>query len=99
MLRMAPLPQCLPLRLLVNGTEEIDPRYAINFYSDTVKVENFVVTLDDGKLLVYEPLDLQLDVSGKPWEKTAGALMAKYEMNNTKMHNNDIAPFTMPMSS
>ena len=75
------------------GTRDIDPRYTINFYSDTVYVERKIVTLDDGKPLVYEPLALQLDVSGTPWEKTAGARMAKYEMNSTKMKNNDIVLF------
>ena len=75
------------------GTRDIDPRYAINFYSDTVYVEGKIVTLDNGKPLVYEPLALQLDVSGTQWEKTAGARMAKYEMNSTKMKNNDIVLF------
>ena len=75
------------------GTEDIDPRYAINFYSDTVVVGDIIVTLDNGKPLIYEPLALQLDISGKPWEKTAGARMAKYEINSTKLQNNDIVLF------
>ena len=52
--------------------------------------------LDDGKTrLVYEPWKVELDVSGKPYEKTAGARMKKYEVDPTgfkdgKLIDNDI---------
>lgn len=75
------------------GTDHLDKRYGINFFSDTIRVDDKVVTLDDGSPLVYDPLHLQLNVSGKPWEKTAGARMAKYEIDKKKMQNNDIVLF------
>ena len=77
------------------GTPDIDTRYAINFYSDTLYVDGKVVTLDDGSPLVYEPLAVRLDLSGDKYEKTAGARMSKYAIDRQafsdgKLQSNDI---------
>lgn len=75
------------------GTEDVDIRYYINFYSDTIEVRGENVKLDDGNLLAYYPLEIKLDVSGSPYEKTAGARMAKYENDETNAQRNDIVLF------
>lgn len=75
------------------GTEDIDVRYYINFYSDTIYIKNDVVKLDDGNFLAYYPLEIKLDLSGSKYEKTAGARMAKYENDETGSQRNDIVLF------
>lgn len=80
------------------GTDEVDNRYAINFYSDTLRVDGEVVCLDNGSPLVYMPLEVQLDLTGTTYEKTAGARMSKYEIDRTayndgQLQNNDIVLF------
>jgi hypothetical protein len=80
------------------GTDSIDTRYAINFYSDTLRVDGKIVKLDDGTPLVYMPLEVKPDVTGSKYEKTAGARMSKYEIDRTayadgKLQNNDIVLF------
>ena len=72
-----------------------DKRYAINFFSDTLRVDGNVVTLDDGSPLVYYPLEVKVNLTGSPYMKTAGARMAKYEVDRSayddgKLQNNDI---------
>jgi len=80
------------------GTDDLDTRYHYNFYSDTVYVDGKTVFLDDGTPLVYQPLEVWLVLTGSPYEKTAGARMAKYETDRTaysdgKLQNNDIVLF------
>ena len=80
------------------GTGEVDRRFAYNFYADTVLVDGRTVHLDNGKPLVYQPLAVKIDLTGSPYEKTAGARMAKYEVDRTayndgKLQNNDIVLF------
>ena len=80
------------------GTGNVDSRYAVNFYSDTLFVDGNVVYLDNGEPLVYRPLEVQLDLTGTTYEKTAGARMAKYEIDRTahadgKLQENDIVLF------
>ncbi len=80
------------------GTEDVDSRYAVNFYSDTLWVDDNVVCLDSGEPLVYRPLEVKLDLTGTPYEKTAGARMSKYEIDRTahadgKLQENDIVLF------
>ena len=80
------------------GTPEEDTRYAFNFYSDTVYVEGKVVTMQGGDPLVYMPLEVNLDLTGSPYEKTAGARMSKYEVDRTaysdgQLQSNDIVLF------
>jgi hypothetical protein len=80
------------------GTSDIDSRYAINFYSDTLYVDGSIVHLDNGQPLVYKPLEVKLDLSGTAYEKTAGARMSKYAIDRTaysdgKLQDNDIVLF------
>ena len=80
------------------GTGEVDRRFAYNFYADTVLVDGRTVHLDNGEPLVYQPLAVKIDLTGSPHEKTAGARMAKYEVDRTayndgKLQNNDIVLF------
>ncbi len=80
------------------GTGEVDRRFAYNFYADTVLVDGRTVHLDNGEPLVYQPLAVKIDLTGSPYEKTAGARMAKYEVDRTayndgKLQNNDIVLF------
>ncbi len=80
------------------GTNHLDNRYRLNFYSDTVYVDNKIVTLDNGQPLVYSPLEVTLDLTGSPYEKTAGARMSKYEIDRTAysdglLQDNDIVLF------
>ena len=56
------------------------------------------VTLDDGSPLIYYPLTVKLDLSNDPYEKTAGARMYKYEvdqaaMSDGQLRRNDIVLF------
>lgn len=80
------------------GTPDEDTRYSINFFSDTVYVEGNVVTMQGGAPLVYKPLEVKLDLTGSPYEKTAGARMSKYEIDRTaysdgQLQSNDIVLF------
>ena len=80
------------------GSDNLDKRFAINFDYDTVYVDDEVVLLDDGSPLVYKPLEVMLDLTGSPYEKTAGARMKKYEIDRTAysdglLQNNDIVLF------
>ena len=77
------------------GTKQVDSRFALSFYADTVKVNGKVVCLDDGKPLVYHPFEISSVTTGSPYEQTAGARMKKYEADATayeagKLQDNDI---------
>lgn len=79
------------------GTENEDPRFDFCYFDDALTdLDGNPIMLDDGKTrLVYEPWKVALDVSGKPYEKTAGARMKKYEVDPTgfkdgKLIDNDI---------
>ena len=79
-------------------TQNEDRRFRYNFYADTVYVNDVMVTLDTGEPLVYRPLIMALDLTGEPYEKTAGARMKKYEVDRTaysdgQLQNNDIVLF------
>ena len=80
------------------GTNNVDTRYAYNLYSDTVRVDGNVVYLENGKPLVYMPLAVGINLTNSSYIKTAGARMAKYEVDRTsyndgKNPNNDIVLF------
>jgi len=81
------------------GTDNQDPRFVMTYYADEVYDFNGnQVLLDDGTPLVYLPWKVSLDVSGQPWEKTAGARMRKYEIDFTatkdgNQSDNDIVLF------
>lgn len=80
-------------------TNEQDPRFDYCYYAGTVyDLKDNVVKLDDGTALVYEPWKVKLDLSDEPYEKTAGARMKKYEiddkaMKDGKLMENDIVLF------
>lgn len=85
------------LRIFGYGTEDEDPRFGFCYFGEDLKdLDGNPIMLDDGKTrLVYEPWKVELDVSGKPYEKTAGARMKKYEVEKTafkdgKLIDNDI---------
>lgn len=80
------------------STSSQDTRYDVNFFSGKVIVDGKEVLLDNGSPLVYEPLKIKLDLTGDPYEKTAGARMWKYEIDRTahadgKLQDNDIVLF------
>lgn len=80
------------------GTDSLDTRFAINFYADTVKVDGKVVKMESGEPLVYQPLVMAENLTYSPYEKTAGARMAKYEIDRKaytdgKLQDNDIVLF------
>lgn len=81
-------------------TPEVDPRFEWCYFAGAVKdLDGNQIMLDDEVTpLVYEPWQVALDVSGKPYEKTAGARMKKYEVDKTglkdgKLLDNDIVLF------
>lgn len=81
-------------------TLQVDARFDYCYFAGPVKdLEGNQILLDDGVTpLVYEPWNVALDVSGKPYEKTAGARMKKYEVDKTglkdgKLLDNDIVLF------
>ena len=80
-------------------TNEQDPRFDYCYYAGTVyDLKGNVGKLDDGTALVYEPWKVKLDLSDEPYEKTAGARMKKYEiddkaMKDGKLMENDIVLF------
>ena len=80
------------------GTDEVDARFEKNFYAGVVVVDGKTVMLDNGKPLEYMPLELRLNLTGSPYVKTAGARVAKYEVDRTahadgKLPDNDIVLF------
>lgn len=86
------------VRIYGYGTPEEDTRFAINFYSGKVYVDGKMVTMQGGEPLVYEPLEVKLDLTGSPYEKTAGARMSKYEVDRSAysdghLQSNDIVLF------
>lgn len=80
------------------NTDSVDARWAQDFYADTVYVDNHKVLLDDGTPLVYHPLEVEVNLTYSPYIRTAGARMAKYEIDRTayndgKSCDNDIVLF------
>ena len=84
------------LRTFGYGTAEVDPRFDICYFAGIVyDLKGNVVRLDDGTVLEYLPWEAALDISDTPYEKTAGARMKKYEVDETatkdgKLMENDI---------
>ena len=80
------------------ATYHVDNRFYTNFYADTVFVDGKKVYLDNGEPLVYRPLELKLNLSASPYKQTAGARVAKYEVDRTaysdgRQVDNDIVLF------
>ena len=77
------------------NTSSPDTRLDMNFYTGKVEVDGSYVTLDDGKLLEYKPLEVEQNLTASQYIETAGARMKKYEVDRTaysdgRMPNNDI---------
>lgn len=77
------------------NTSSPDARLDMNFYTGKVEVDGSYVTLDDGNLLEYKPLDVEQNLTASPHIETAGARMKKYEVDRTaysdgRMPDNDI---------
>ena len=81
------------------NTDHQDPRFDLCFYYDTVYVNGQVVCRPDGKTpLVYQAEEVAQDLSGSPYEKTAGARFRKYEhdpngIQDATVGKNDIVLF------
>ena len=80
-------------------TETLDSRFQTTFFADTVyNLDNEPLTLTDGTILVYHPLEVKLDLTTSPYIITAGARMRKYEHDPTavsdgKLRSTDIVLF------
>lgn len=77
-----------------------DNRFYDNFYYDYALANHEIIYDEDGKTpLRYRPLAVtKFDLSGEPYEKTAGARIAKYEFDynsrdDGRLINNDIVLF------
>ncbi|WP_455585518.1 RagB/SusD family nutrient uptake outer membrane protein [Bacteroides sp.] len=84
------------LNTFAYGTVDVDPRFDMCYFAGVVyDLKGNIVKLDDGTVLEYLPWEVALDVSNTPYEKTAGARMKKYEVDDTatkdgKLMENDI---------
>ena len=80
-------------------TEGQDPRFEDTFYAGMVYEDGVQVFEDDGKTpLQYHPWEVTLDLTGSPYEKTAGARLRKYANDpnanaDGRNCNNDIVLF------
>ena len=80
-------------------TEGQDPRFEDTFYAGMVYEDGVQVFEDDGKTpLQYHPWEVTLDLTGSPYEKTAGARLHKYANDpnanaDGRNCNNDIVLF------
>ncbi len=78
------------------GTDEVDPRFHSTYYAgEMYDLDGDPILLDDGTPLVYYPDKVELDLSDSPYIRTAGARMAKYEVDlhalkDGKLSDNDI---------
>ena len=80
------------------GTDEADARLVHNFYVGEVFVDGTQVLLHTGEPLIYMPMEVKLNLTGSEYEKTAGARMAKYEVDRKsysdgRQPDNDIVLF------
>ena len=84
------------LRVFAYGTDSVDTRFYENYYADTMfDLNGDTIRLDNGTPLVYLLLEVRLDLSRLPAEKTAGARMKKYEIDKMgtkdgKLSDNDM---------
>lgn len=87
------------LRTFGYDTDEVDARFDKCYFAGVVlDLNGDTVRLDNGKVLEYLPWEVDVDISGKPYEKTAGARMKKYAIDKTatkdgKLMDNDIVLF------
>ena len=69
-----------------------------NFVAGVVKVDGHELLMDNGKPLEYQPFEVAQNLTNSKFVKTAGARMAKYEVDRTsymdgKLQSNDIVLF------
>lgn len=79
-------------------TDSLDTRWEQDFYADTLYVDGSTVALDGGEVLVYYPLEVEVNLTYSPYIRTAGARMKKYEVdrnayNDGNNPDNDIVLF------
>lgn len=80
------------------GEKDEDARCKVNFVTGIVKVDGKELIQDDGKPLEYQPFEVKQNLTDSKYIKTAGARMAKYEVDRTsymdgKLQSNDIVLF------
>ena len=80
------------------GEVDEDARCKMNFVAGVVKVDGHELQMDNGKPLEYQPFEVAQNLTNSKFVKTAGARMAKYEVDRTsymdgKLQSNDIVLF------
>ena len=80
------------------GEADEDTRCRMNFVAGVVKVDGNELLMDNGKPLEYQPFEVAQNLTNSQYIKTAGARMAKYEVDRTsymdgKLQSNDIVLF------
>lgn len=80
------------------GEADEDVRCKMNFVAGVVKVDGHELQMDNGKPLEYQPFEVAQNLTNSKFVKTAGARMAKYEVDRTsymdgKLQSNDIVLF------
>ena len=80
------------------GEVDEDARCKMNFVAGVVKVDGHELLMDNGKPLEYQPFEVAQNLTNSKFIKTAGARMAKYEVDRTsymdgKLQSNDIVLF------
>lgn len=80
------------------GEADEDARCKMNFVAGVVKVDGHELLMDNGEPLEYQPFEVAQNLTNSKFVKTAGARMAKYEVDRTsymdgKLQSNDIVLF------
>lgn len=80
------------------GEADEDARCKMNFVAGVVKVDGHELLMDNGTPLEYQPFEVAQNLTNSKFVKTAGARMAKYEVDRTsymdgKLQSNDIVLF------
>lgn len=80
------------------GEADEDTRCRMNFVAGVVEVDGEKLLMDNGKPLEYQPFEVAQNLTNSKYIKTAGARMAKYEVDRTsymdgKLQSNDIVLF------
>lgn len=80
------------------GEDDEDARCKMNFVAGVVKVDGHELLMDNGKPLEYQPFEVAQNLTNSKFVKTAGARMAKYEVDRTsymdgKLQSNDLVLF------
>ena len=87
------------LRTFGYDTDSVDARFSKCYFAGVVlDLNGDTVRLDTGQVLEYLPWKVDVDISGKSFEKVAGARMKKYAIDKTatkdgKLMDNDIVLF------